>query len=122
MSGSIFASEPAGDRGRIGLPIKRQPAPTLPTLIRPLPEKPLMADGIDNLARHIHRLKGDNGLRIGPLQFASYGGSDTFPGFYLYAIDPDSGTETWVGLAAVQSETDAGLRAALARTEQRRAA
>lgn len=122
MTGSLFASEPPTQRHAIALPISREPKPALPTLIRPLPEKPLQADTLDNLARHIHRLRGERGLRIGPLQFASYAGSDTFPGFYLYAIDPEGGGETWIGFAAVQAETDGALRDALRRTETRRAA
>lgn len=109
-------------RDVVGRPIPRQPKPELPTLIRPLPDKPLQAAGLDDLARHIHRLRGPRGLRIGPLEFASHGGSDTFPGFYLYALDPDTGAETWLGFAAVQSQTPGALQDALRRTELREAA
>lgn len=122
MSGSLFATEPADGRGSIALPIVRQPKPALPTLIRPLPEKPVQFETLDALARHVHRLRGPLGLVIGPLQFASYGSSDTFPGFYLCALDPDTNAEGWIGFAAVQSRDDKALRDALRRTETRAAA
>jgi hypothetical protein len=89
----------------------------MPTLIRPLPEKPLQAQALPDLARHIHRLRGARGLRIGPVSHASYGGSDTFPGFNLYAIEADSQGESWIGFAAVQSDASGALQAAIRATE-----
>jgi hypothetical protein len=109
-------------RDVVGKPILKPAVPTVPTLIRPLPEKPLQAASLDDLARHIHRLRASRGLRIGPLAFASHGGSDTFPGFSLFAIDPDTGGEDWLGFAAVQAPRADALQDALRRTEQREAA
>jgi hypothetical protein len=109
-------------RDVIGHAIPTPKVPTAPTLIRPLPQKPLQAVSLDELARHVHQLRGERGLRIAPVGAASYGGSDTFFGFSLWAIDPLTGGEDYIGFAAVQSQTDTALRAALTRTEQKAAA
>lgn len=106
-------------RDVIGQAIPAPRVPTRPTLIRTLAHKPLQAETLDDLARHIHQLRGADGLRLGPVSAASYGGSDTFWGFSLHAIDPDTGTETWMAFAAVQSQRDDSLRDALLRTETR---
>jgi hypothetical protein len=109
----MSAAQPTLALDVVGQPVARPPVPTRPTLIRTLPQKPLQLDSLDALARHIHGVRGQRGLRIGNVQHASHGGSDTFPGFPIYAIDPDTQGEEWLGWAAVQSATPEALKAAL---------
>lgn len=110
------AGQPTLARDVIGRTLPTPRVPVLPTLIRPLPRKPLQTETLDGLARHIHQLRGARGLRLGPVSATGRAGSDTFFGFDLYAIDADTQAETWIGFAAVQSHSDAALRAALRRT------
>jgi hypothetical protein len=87
--------------------------PDAPTLIRPLPHKPMRFPDLQALARHIHGLRGTRGLEFSPVAFASYAGSVTFPGFNLSIVDTETQATDWIGFVAIQSNSPTPLQDAL---------
>lgn len=94
---------------------------------RPVPTRPSWFDtaagqenrqsfaDLDELARHIVRLAGDDGLRLAaePATVAVVG-LELFPAWSCYRLTPDGG-EDWLGHAAIQATPRARLEAAIAR-------
>jgi hypothetical protein len=107
MAGQLTLAYDAGPGLRPGH------VPAIPTLIPPLPKGPMRFADLAAMARHIHGLRGARGLQVSALSYASYGDSDTFPGFNLDLIDARTNTTEWIGFVAVQSDSPAGLKAAL---------
>lgn len=105
MSAAIFCLNAPASRGAGGR------WPTMPTVIRPGPHKPLQFADTDALARHIHRHRGRRGLQIKRIT-ATYGGSDTFPAFEIRWLYEDS--DEYAFTVAIQSDRRERLEAALA--------
>lgn len=95
------------------------PVPTRPTFI---PARTLTADPVrtfedlDGLCRHVHRLRGRNGLEL-RASTGSWGGSRTFPVFEVMRLVDDD--PEYIGCVFVGALSREGLESALRSAEPR---
>lgn len=88
--------------------------PVVPTFIRPEPANRLTFASVDDLARHIAKVRKGRGIRLQYAAITMLGAS--FPAIQVYAVD-DTGAETWLGAAAIQTREPMALALALERVD-----
>lgn len=89
--------------------------PRRPTLFDGGPGRPVAFENLAALARHLHRRRRGQGLRIARPTIARWNGSDTFPALAVWIVGPD-GDEHYLATLAVQGDAPEAVMAALAET------